>query len=445
MNLNTCIPVTCIFKVEIFKADGSICDATAQFRNRVLDSGLLFMYTKSLRSLMSYINIGNGTTSITDEDIGLASRKFSTNVLFNSTQYATVSRIEGYRGYLKVFQFAIGTCTGDFTEVGLSAANNADYFNRQFFKDADGNQIIVRVKADEGLRITAEVRVYKDPAIKMFSKILLLNLYGATAGTLTLTNGTTDKTITFSRLDNLTYTYQDINSLLTGSPLLCLEGSMTDGYYMYFNPLLETDINLYIKSHTLTGGSADPEMYIIQPFTNKSHIHKTFKYTKDGMISDKDVTICCAIGRNKLVNFYSLTQIYPDCTNWLYSGYLNSDVFDYAINTLAVGFIFDNAQTRIMTASEIERITTPELKNNSVTIRTYLYPYTQYTYNRYSERFILGFGISSAYNSINSMTEQIPSYIAILKEPLPLQPREEFEILFSISWGRYEDYIEGVV
>ena len=441
INMDTCIPVTCIFKVEIFKADGSVRDATAQFRNRVLDSGLLLMYTKTLRSLMSYINIGNGITPITDEDTGLSNRLFSTNVIFNSTQYYTASRIDGYRGYLRVFQFAIGTCTGDFTEVGLSAANNADYFNRQFFKDADGNQIIVRVKSDEGLRITAEVRVYKDPAIKMFSKILLLNLYGATAGTLTLTNGTTDKTITFSRLGDLTYTYQDINSLLTGSPLLCLEGSVASGYYMYFNPLIEEDVNLYIKAHSLTGGSAEPEMYILQPFTNKSHIHKTVPYTKDGVVSEKEMKICCVVGRYKIVNFVTLTQPYPDCSVWLVDGNITCNLFDTSINSLAVGFIFDNMQTSFITSSEIERVKTPELKDYNVIIRSYLYPYTQNDF----KRFIMGFGVGSSFNSINVTSQSIPIYLAILKEPLPLQPREEFEILFSISWGRYEDYIEGVV
>ena len=112
---------------------------------------------------------------------------------------------------------------------------------------------------------------------------------------------------------------------------------------------------------------------------------------------------------------------------------------------MTVGFIFNDNQTFMTTPSENERIKTPSLKDNSVIIRNYLYPYVNGTVNRYTEKLIRGFGINSYNKNTNIIHSRIPIYLALLDEPISLQPREEFEILFSISWGRYEDPIEGVV
>lgn len=158
--------VGAIFWVEKFKADGTITQKLGPFHNLVVDNGLDGLANYSLEEMTRRCHVGTGNTAPTISDTGLDSSLTSTTSVYTAWDFggsASVGVI-AYAYGTRTFSFSIGSVTGNLAEVGLSYNNGPSYtfFNRQLFLDDLGNPTTITVLADEGLRVTAEVRVYSD-------------------------------------------------------------------------------------------------------------------------------------------------------------------------------------------------------------------------------------------------------------------------------------------
>lgn len=158
--------VGCKFQVQKFKGDGRITYNGPWFNNLVLDVGLDALASRVLGHASTcigrYVNVGTSSAIPSEEQSGLQSHLASTNETYGSTLegYSTGDPI--HRWSQKTHEFAIGTCTGNLTEVGLSYAPNSTYFNRQLFRDELGDPTTISVLEDEGLRVTSKLFVYGD-------------------------------------------------------------------------------------------------------------------------------------------------------------------------------------------------------------------------------------------------------------------------------------------
>jgi hypothetical protein len=108
-----------------------------------------------------FINVGTGSSTPTVGQSGLDSFLASTNSYYSKTRNGQTTD-PAYQSFFVVYEFAIGSCTGNLTELGISVDSNTDYFNRQLFKDASDNPTTITVRDSEGLRITAEIFLYAD-------------------------------------------------------------------------------------------------------------------------------------------------------------------------------------------------------------------------------------------------------------------------------------------
>lgn len=155
--------VGAIFTVQKFNAKGEITYQGKPFENTVLNCGLDLLATMALYSATDWCNVGTGNVAPAVTDTTLGTRVASSSALYGSAVIDGTASNPMSIGVTRVFSFAIGTFSGqNLAEVGLSADNNSNYFNRQLIKDEFGSPTTITVLADEGIRITAEVRWYSD-------------------------------------------------------------------------------------------------------------------------------------------------------------------------------------------------------------------------------------------------------------------------------------------
>jgi len=155
--------VGAIFTVQKFNAKGEITYQGKPFENTVLNCGLDLLATTALYYATDWCNVGTGNTAPAVTDTTLGTRVASSSTLYGVAVYDGTASDPMSIGVTRVFSFAIGTFSGqNLAEVGLSADNNSNYFNRQLIKDEFGDPTTITVLAAEGIRITTEVRWYSD-------------------------------------------------------------------------------------------------------------------------------------------------------------------------------------------------------------------------------------------------------------------------------------------
>lgn len=285
------LAVSAFFEIEKFNSHNEITYSGKPFENMVLDSAKLGLFTYTLSQYSAYLNLGSDNTVPDGSQTRLLARTYSTNNIFNSQSTQGLNYFDPYYIFIKkTFQFNIGTCTGTHREIGLSVSNNSNYFNRQLIKDGNGDPMDLVVAADEGLRITVEIRLTTDQS-KLFAQIYKLDLKGATAGSIVFQSGAGTKTITLAAMiaqqdyhveGNLrTYPLTGNYSLQTNLDDIIPEivhcHTDVDGKILIFikHGRFES-IPLTIQSHTLTGGSGSPEITERQAFLPpvvKTHDH----------------------------------------------------------------------------------------------------------------------------------------------------------------------------
>jgi len=154
--------IQCRFRAEKFKADGTITYQGPEFSNTVLDVGLDLFADNALYSFIVFCNVGTGTSEPAQTDTGLDNRIASSSSTYGSITHLTTNTDPLHYGKIQTIVFAIGSCTGNLTELGLSKSNNSEYFNRQLFRDEFGDPAVITVLSDEGLRVTFDVRIYSE-------------------------------------------------------------------------------------------------------------------------------------------------------------------------------------------------------------------------------------------------------------------------------------------
>lgn len=163
--------VGCTFQAQKFRSDGTITHQGPEFHNTVLDVGLdklavhrvgLVGGTGSWNNNASTINVGTGSSVPAQGQSGLDSYLASTSSIYGSSTSGYDIADPIHRWSKSTYEFAIGSCTGNLTEVGLSKEDNTDYFNRQLFRDELGDPVTITVASDEGLRVTCTLYLYGD-------------------------------------------------------------------------------------------------------------------------------------------------------------------------------------------------------------------------------------------------------------------------------------------
>ena len=166
MRINIRHRAACVFQVEKFTKDGVVYRGEP-FSNLVLDVGLNNwaeggLHQPYLENLTRRCNVGENATEPSPTQSGLISWLYSTNNLYGSITRGSVVDAPAHVWFSRTFEFEIGTVTGNLTEVGLSYASNANYFNRQLFRDSEDNPTTITVLENEGLRVITKVFVYVD-------------------------------------------------------------------------------------------------------------------------------------------------------------------------------------------------------------------------------------------------------------------------------------------
>lgn len=171
------INVGCEFRAEKYKADGTITYRGPWFKNTVLNVGLdqlalarhVFPISQSA-SAIRYLNVGTGSTEPAVAQTGLTTWLASTTSFYGDISWDYSVGDVGtsapcWKSGQRTFAFAIGGCTGNLTELGLSNASNSSYYNRQLFRDGIGDPTVITVAADEGLRVTVKSSMYSTLAV----------------------------------------------------------------------------------------------------------------------------------------------------------------------------------------------------------------------------------------------------------------------------------------
>lgn len=263
---NRCF-LDCIFIPQKYTEEGIVWTGEP-IHNMVLDNGLLKLFTRSVDEMTSFINIGNSAVATAADQTGLLGFLFSSGTIVSETPSLQTVPYKHLQ-INKVFSFAIGSCTGEFAEVGLSRLSNEDYYNRQIFKNGGGDPIVISIAANEGLILTAQLKMYFDPNICRVGEKLELDVNGATAGTVTFHRGSAastpvtivnDNTIAAALLDAVEELV-DPDLIVGVTPTLDGAGPGIDYWTIEFKPLAGIT-GLSITFADLVGNTGDPTITV---------------------------------------------------------------------------------------------------------------------------------------------------------------------------------------
>lgn len=411
-----------IFQIEKFKSDGTITYSGPEFHNLVLDCGLLSIFNYSATSMITYLNIGSGTSTPTETQTGLDNRLYTTNTLFNSTNYYNYVIDQTTTYYVKrtkIFQFNVGTCTGSISELGLSRLSNAEYFNRQLIKDAQGNPTTLVIAADEGLRITCEVRMYIDPATQLWSEVIDLDLGGATGGTVTMSNGLSTRSIAFSQfasglqgqLSYLTWPpdkYPNNYNATNGHPFAFIINTST-GVRFYGCGCNMQAMNLSFSVNGLTGCVRPAQFITVKEFTPPPTLQLEYNRITDG------TTV-----QTNFINGLANIRYEPSFT---YSAHPAGTLLDLAFKSAFDVQVYDLPKRSSYTISSY-----PSIGNFSYSATAYWAPGVLGSGNQTVKHINYGY-----YPSLTMYRW----YCNMLETAIVVADVEEFSIDLTVSWGRY--------
>lgn len=144
------------FKLVATRPDGTQRVLADWFPNLILDAGLNRIGSGGI---ISYCQVGTGSTAPTNSDVALVNRIGSTasQTVTNTGAQASAP----YYGYHRMtFRFAAGVATGNLSEVGVGWASSGSLFSRALILDGGGAPTTITVLADEVLDVTYELRTY---------------------------------------------------------------------------------------------------------------------------------------------------------------------------------------------------------------------------------------------------------------------------------------------
>lgn len=149
------------FKMEAVKQDGSK-RLLAEFDNLILDNGLNILGTGA--GWDNYCSVGTGNTAPATTQSALVSFLAATNST-TTTSLANSGSSPYYGQTTITYRFAIGTATGNLSEVGIGVASNGtNLFSRALILDALGSPTTITVLSTEALDVTYQLQMYAPTA-----------------------------------------------------------------------------------------------------------------------------------------------------------------------------------------------------------------------------------------------------------------------------------------
>lgn len=183
MNLNVGCNVGAVLKLVVRKAStDEIVKETPEFKNLVLTTGLSRM---AVGTWIDRCVVGTGSSTPVASQVSLDSFLASTTTTatgVSDTGGIQVTTAPYYWYGRRTWRFAVGTATGNISEVGLGWGNS-NLWNRALIKDVNGNPTTITVLADEYLDVVSEVRVYPQESTGSFN---LVDKVGAVISTHTV-------------------------------------------------------------------------------------------------------------------------------------------------------------------------------------------------------------------------------------------------------------------
>ncbi len=123
-----------------------------RFKNTILDCGLDMIASRGFGGVSDFCNLGRSNYKVKASQTGL---------LEHAGSAASGSELTGFdEGYFFIKKrYVFSGITGSIREIGLSALENAEYFNRQVFSD-ENEPVTITVEQGEDITILAELRLY---------------------------------------------------------------------------------------------------------------------------------------------------------------------------------------------------------------------------------------------------------------------------------------------
>lgn len=161
------VKLACYFQAQKFRNDGTITYQGPRFSNLILDTGLDYLGSGDGKFGLVYgncggVNVGEGSSEPSAGQSGLDEWLAYTDHFKGDDPKGYSTDSPQHRWVREVFEFGEGECTGNLTELGMSRGEDENYFNRQLFRDENGDPTTITVLSDEGLRITVEIIAYPD-------------------------------------------------------------------------------------------------------------------------------------------------------------------------------------------------------------------------------------------------------------------------------------------
>ena len=144
------------YRLEVKRPDGSVRLDTGWFDNLITNNGLDAI--AGTTSVLSYCQVGSGSTAPANTDTALVSKIAHTNTVSVFAPSRTTS--SPYYAYWRgKYTFAVGAATGNIAEVGVGTSTSGGLFSRALITSG-GTPTTITVLSDETLDVTYELRHY---------------------------------------------------------------------------------------------------------------------------------------------------------------------------------------------------------------------------------------------------------------------------------------------
>lgn len=152
------------FEVELVHARTGLVKRRLTFPNLITDWGLDALFSANAGSMVSYLAVGTGSSVPDESDSELDAEVARTN---NTGGFPNESGSEGsgdglvYHWTTRTRVFGEGQANANLTELGFFAgASGGPLWNRQLFRDENGNPTTITKTSDDQLRVRYTWRVY---------------------------------------------------------------------------------------------------------------------------------------------------------------------------------------------------------------------------------------------------------------------------------------------
>lgn len=187
------------FTVEVVHGPTGDVRRRLEFPNLITNAGLNALGGNPIASLVNYLAVGDGqreefaVPSVNDQSLDHELVRTATP----AGDGAGVAPGAAYHWYRRTREFAQGVAEGNLTELGFfsTGPTGGVLWNRQRFKDANGQNTVVSVTSFDKLRVTYEWRIYPpaNPAGNVTSEVTI--------------SGVTHQVVTATRMAGYEYSW----------------------------------------------------------------------------------------------------------------------------------------------------------------------------------------------------------------------------------------------